>query len=58
MIQPTSKLKIDYADKQGQFFGLAQINVRVPKSLLGRGEVIVEMSVEGKMANPVKILVR
>ena len=49
---------VDFADKQGQFFGLDQINVRVPKSLLGRGEVIVEVSVEGKMANPVRVKVQ
>ena len=49
---------VDYADKQGQFFGLDQINVRVPKSLLGRGEVAVEVSVDGKAANPVRVSVR
>jgi uncharacterized protein (TIGR03437 family) len=46
---------IDYADKQGQFFGLDQINVRLPQSLRGRGEVAVEVSVEGKVANLVKV---
>ena len=49
---------VDYADKQGQFFGLDQINVRVPKSLAGRGVVDVEVSVEGKAANPVRISIR
>ncbi|MBS1807706.1 MAG: hypothetical protein JST84_05905 [Acidobacteria bacterium] len=49
---------IDYADKQGQFFGLDQINVRLPKSLLGRGEVPVAVSVEGKAANSVNIYLK
>ena len=49
---------VDYADKQGQYVGLDQINVRVPKSLAGRGEVNVEVNVDGKTANPVKILLR
>ena len=49
---------VDYADKQGQFQGLDQINVRLPKSLLGRGEVNVEVSVEGKAANTIRIMLK
>lgn len=49
---------VDYASQQGQFVGLDQINVRVPKSLLGRGTVAVEVEVEGKAANPVRIAIK
>ncbi len=49
---------VEYADKQGQYVGLDQINVRVPKSLAGRGAVNVEISVEGKASNPVRISLR
>lgn len=49
---------IDYADTQGQYSGLDQINVRVPKGLLGRGMVDVEVEVEGKTANTVHIAIK
>ena len=44
-----------YADQQGDFAGLDQINVRLPKILAGRGEVDLLLTVEGKQANSVKI---
>ena len=44
-----------YADQQGDFAGLDQINVRLPKTLAGRGEVDLLLTVEGKQANPVKV---
>ena len=48
----------EFAGAQGQYVGLDQINVRVPKSLAGRGEVTVELIVEGKAANPVRISIK
>jgi uncharacterized protein (TIGR03437 family) len=48
-------VEVDYADRQGQFAGLDQINVRLPRGLAGRGEVNVEVNVEGKVANAVRI---
>jgi uncharacterized protein (TIGR03437 family) len=47
-----------FADAQGDLVGLDQINVLLPRSLSGRGEVHVEVLVEGKAANPVRINVR
>ncbi len=44
-----------YAGQQGEFIGLDQLNVILPKTLAGRGEVDVMLSVEGKPANPVRI---
>lgn len=49
---------VDYADKQGRFLGLDQLNVRVPQSLQGRGEVNIEVSVDGKAANIVQIAIK
>ena len=49
---------VEYAGAQGQFVGLDQINLRLPKSLAGRGEVKVELIVDGKAANPVRISIR
>jgi len=44
-----------YAGAQGDFAGLDQVNVNLPRSLTGRGEVDVLLTVEGKSANPVKV---
>jgi uncharacterized protein (TIGR03437 family) len=46
------------AAAQGQYAGLDQINVRLPRSLAGRGEVEVWVSVEGKAANMVTVTIR
>jgi uncharacterized protein (TIGR03437 family) len=40
---------------QGQFAGLDQVNVRLPRSLIGRGEVPVVLTVDGKAANQVTV---
>lgn len=49
---------VQYAGAQGGFAGLDQINVRLPRALAGRGEVEVNVTVEGKAANPVKVYLR
>ncbi len=48
-------LTVDYAGSQHQFLGLDQINAELPNSLAGSGEVMVNVTVAGKMANPVTI---
>jgi uncharacterized protein (TIGR03437 family) len=47
--------EVSFAGAQGAFTGLDQINVRVPRTLAGRGEVDVLLTVEAQMANPVRI---
>ncbi len=47
-----------YAGAQGDFAGLDQINAPLPRSLAGRGEVTVLLTVDGKIANPVKLHMR
>ena len=47
-----------YAGAQGALLGLDQINLRIPRSLIGRGDVNVVLTVDGKIANTVKINVR
>jgi len=47
-----------YAGPQGEFAGLDQVNVRLPRSLAGRGELDVVLAVDGKTANPVRIRVK
>jgi len=47
-----------FAGPQGGFVGLDQLNVRVPRSLIGRGEVDVTLMVDGKPANTVRVNIR
>jgi uncharacterized protein (TIGR03437 family) len=44
-----------YASKQPDFIGLDQVNIQLPKTLAGRGEVDMVLTVDGKAANPVNI---
>jgi uncharacterized protein (TIGR03437 family) len=47
-----------FAGAQGAFAGLDQINVLLPRGLAGRGEVDIKLTIEGSMANTVKIGVK
>ncbi len=47
-----------YAGAHGGFVGLDQVNVRVPRSLAGRGEVDIVLMVDGRMANVVRVSIR
>lgn len=49
---------VEYAGAQSGYVGLDQLNLKLPPSLAGRGEVTVELWVEGKAANPVRIAIR
>jgi uncharacterized protein (TIGR03437 family) len=44
---------VEYAGPQGEFAGLDQVNIRLPRSLAAREAKIVELSltVDGKIAN-------
>jgi uncharacterized protein (TIGR03437 family) len=41
---------VDYAGPQSEFGGVDQVNVRLPRSLAGRGVVPVEVIVDGNVA--------
>jgi uncharacterized protein (TIGR03437 family) len=47
-----------FADAAPGFVGLDQVNLRLPRSLLGRGDVGVVFSVDGKAANTVRVSIR
>ncbi len=47
-----------FAGAQNDFAGLDQINVGLPRSLAGRGEVDVTLTVDAKMANTVRINIK
>ncbi|MDX2030930.1 MAG: hypothetical protein SF339_09695 [Blastocatellia bacterium] len=40
------------------FIGLDQINVRIPRSLLGRGEIDLVLTVDGKAANTLRVNIK
>ncbi len=47
--------QVDYAGPQGDYVGLDQMNILVPRSLIGRGEVDVVLTVDNKPANLVRL---
>jgi cytochrome c peroxidase len=47
--------EVTFSGPHGSFVGLDQINVRVPRSLAGRGEVAVRVKVNGVAANVVRV---
>jgi uncharacterized protein (TIGR03437 family) len=51
-------LQVLYAGTQSQFPGLDQVNVIVPRSLAGAGEVPVILTVDGQTANVVTINIK
>jgi uncharacterized protein (TIGR03437 family) len=49
---------VQFAGAQGEFAGLDQLNVLLPRSLKGRGEVTVNCVVEQRDANPVTVTIK
>ena len=47
-----------FAGPQGDFVGLDQANVRIPRSTIGRGEVNVVLTVGTKTANTVTLSIK
>jgi len=47
-----------FAGAQGGYVGLDQVNLRLPRSLAGRGEVELMITVDGKIANAVRVNVK
>ncbi|MGH9935370.1 MAG: hypothetical protein ACREAM_03935, partial [Blastocatellia bacterium] len=50
--------EVSFAGAQGDFVGLDQMNVRLPRSLAGRGEIDLVVTVDGKATNTVRISVK
>jgi len=49
---------VDFAGAQGEYAGLDQVNVLIPASLAGRGEVDAVLTVDGRPANAVRVRIR
>ncbi len=47
-----------YAGPQGSLVGLDQMNLRIPRSLAGRGEIDVFLTVDGKQTNNIKVSIK
>ncbi|MGH9852991.1 MAG: SBBP repeat-containing protein, partial [Blastocatellia bacterium] len=47
-----------FAGPQGDFVGLDQINLRVPRGLAGRGQVEIRLTVEGQTTNALSAAIR
>ncbi|MGH9831526.1 MAG: hypothetical protein ACRD9Y_00840, partial [Blastocatellia bacterium] len=50
--------EVQFAGSQGGFVGLDQVNLRLARALIRRGEVDVALSVEGKAGNVVEINIK
>ncbi|MBI1760082.1 MAG: hypothetical protein HYR56_01470 [Acidobacteria bacterium] len=50
--------EVGFAGAQGDLAGLDQTNLRLPRALVGRGEVEVLLRVDGKAANAVRIAIK
>jgi uncharacterized protein (TIGR03437 family) len=49
---------VQYASVAPGFVGLDQVNMIIPRSLAGRGEVGIELIADGKRANEVKVAIK
>jgi uncharacterized protein (TIGR03437 family) len=49
---------VGYAGAQGGFVALDQVNALIPRSLVGRGEVDVVLSLGGRVSNIVKVSIQ
>ena len=51
-------LPVTYAAAQPQYVGLDQIDVLLPQSLAGKGDVVIQVTVDGKAANPGHVTIK
>ncbi len=51
-------LEVPYAGAQGSLAGLDQLNVRLPAALAGRGQLELQLLVDGRAANPVNVSIK
>ncbi|MEP7271243.1 MAG: NF038122 family metalloprotease [Acidobacteriota bacterium] len=51
-------LVVQFAGKHGSFIGQDQVNLELPRGLIGRGEVSINLTVAGRSANVVTVNVK
>jgi uncharacterized protein (TIGR03437 family) len=54
----TTDVTPTFAGAQGAFNGLDQINLQIPQSLAGAGEVDLTATIDGKTSNPVRLKIK
>lgn len=47
-----------YAGAQGDFAGLDQLNIALPRTLAGRGEIQIALTVDGQLANNLQLQIK
>jgi uncharacterized protein (TIGR03437 family) len=52
------KAAVQYTGAQGSFDGLDQMNILIPRELVGKGKAEILVTVDGKTANPVEISIK
>jgi len=50
--------EVSFAGAQGDFIGVDQINVLLPRNLVGRGEIDILLTVDALMANPARVSIK
>jgi uncharacterized protein (TIGR03437 family) len=50
--------EVSFAGETSTFVGLDQLNIKLPHSLAGRGDVDIVLRVDGKIANTVRVTIR
>jgi uncharacterized protein (TIGR03437 family) len=53
-----STIPVQYAGAQPQYAGLDQMNINLPRTLVGAGVVGIYVSVDGEISNTVTLTVR
>jgi len=53
-----TSVKVAFAGDQGTFAGLDQVNLLLPRSLIGKGELDLLLKIDGKTTNAVKISIK
>jgi uncharacterized protein (TIGR03437 family) len=50
--------QVTYAGAQPQYPGLDQIDALLPRSLVGKGDVVIQVTVDGQAANPGDVTIK
>ncbi len=50
--------RVDYAKNQCCFVGLDQVNLLIPRALIGRGEVDLVLTIDGQATPPLKVSIK
>ncbi len=51
-------VSVQFAGAQGDFVGLDQLNLSLPRTLIGKGEVDLVLTVDGKVANTMRVNIK